>query len=233
MDFDFTPYFKRYEALLELADQLFDQISREYPECVRCKIGCSDCCHAIFDLTLIEALYLNHKFNERYAGPEKKSLLDAANTADRKVNRIKRDAYRSLQRGKNESDVLAELAGKRIRCPLLDEKERCFLYEHRPITCRLYGIPTAIGGQGHTCGTSGFEQGKPYPTVHLEKIHEQLQQISAELVRDLGSNFIKLVDLLVPVSMALTTIYDEYYLGLKEPEEPALPKSRRRRKRSR
>ena len=233
MDFDFTPYFKRYEALLELADELFDQVSREYPECVRCRIGCSDCCHAIFDLTLIEALYINHKFNERYAGPEKETLLDAANTADRNVNRIKRDAYRALQQGKNETDILAELAEKRIRCPLLDEEERCFLYEHRPITCRLYGIPTAIGGRGHTCGTSGFEQGKPYPTVHLEKINEQLQKISAELVRDLGSNFIKLVDLLVPVSMALTSIYDEYYFGLKQLEEERLSKTRRRRKRSR
>ena len=233
MDFDFSPYFRRYEALLEVADQLFDQVSRQYPECVRCKVGCSDCCHAIFDLTLIEALYLNHKFNERYAGPDKAALLEAANTADRSVNRIKREAYRALQQGKNETDILAKLAEERIRCPLLDENERCFLYEHRPITCRLYGIPTAIGGQGHTCGISGFEQGKPYPTVHMEKINEQLQQISAELVRDLGSNFIKLVDLLVPVSMALITIYDEYYFGLKEPPEEKQPKPRRRRKRSR
>ena len=232
MDFDLTPYFKRYEALLNLTDQLFEQVARQHPECMSCKIGCSDCCHALFDLTLIEALYLNHKFNERYGGAEKEKLLETANTADRKVMRIKRDAYRALQQGKSESDILEHLAEKRIRCPLLDGKQQCLLYEHRPITCRLYGIPTSIGGRGHTCGLSGFERGKSYPTVQLEKINDQLQQISAELVRDLGSNFIKLVDLLVPVSMALITIYDEYYLGLKEPEEERLPKSRRRGKRS-
>jgi Fe-S-cluster containining protein len=232
MDFDFTPYFKRYEALLDLADGLFEQVLQQHPECVNCKIGCSDCCHALFDLTLIEALYLNHKFNERFSGPEKEELFEAANVADRQAARIKRDAYRSLQKGTSETEVLEQLAEERIRCPLLDGKEQCVLYEIRPITCRLYGIPTAIGGRGHTCGISGFEPGKPYPTVHLDKINQQLQQISAELVRDLGSGFIKLVDLLVPLSMALITIYDEAYFGLKEPEEERLPKSRRRRRRS-
>ena len=232
MDFDFTPYFKRYEALLRLADQLFQQVAEKHPECISCEVGCSDCCHALFDLTLIEALYLNHQFNARFTGPEKERLLETANAADRRTNRVKRQAYRSLQQGKSEEKILEGLAEARIRCPLLDEHQRCFLYEHRPLTCRLYGIPTAIGGRGHTCGISGFEPGKPYPTVHLDKINEQLQQISAELVRDLGSNFIKLVDLLVPVSMALTTIYDEIYLGLKEPEKEKRLRSRRRRKRS-
>ena len=73
MDFDLTPYFKRYEALLSLADQLFEKVSQQYPECMRCKIGCSDCCHALFDLTLIEALYINHKFSERFTGAEKEA----------------------------------------------------------------------------------------------------------------------------------------------------------------
>jgi Fe-S-cluster containining protein len=177
-------------------------------------------------------LYLNHKFNERFSGPEKEDLLETANVADRQAARIKREAYRSLQKGTSESEVLRQLAEERIRCPLLDGNEQCVLYETRPITCRLYGIPTAIGGRGHTCGISGFEPGEAYPTVHLDKINEQLQQISAELVRDLGSGFIKLVDLLVPVSMALISIYDEAYFGLKEPEEEPLPKSKRRRRRS-
>lgn len=233
MDFDFTPYFKRYEALSHLADRMFEQVSKQYPECISCEIGCSDCCHALFDLTLIEALYLNHKFNERFNGAEKEVLLESANVADRQAARIKREAYRLLQKGKSEAEILQQLAGERIRCPLLNGKQRCVLYEHRPITCRLYGIPTDIGGRGHTCGISGFEPGISYPTVHLDKINEQLQQISAELVRDLGSGFIKLVDLLVPVSMALITIYDEAYLGLKQPEEELLPRTKRRGRRRR
>jgi Fe-S-cluster containining protein len=102
----------------------------------------------------------------------------------------------------------------RVPCPLLNDQELCELYEFRPITCRFYGIPTAIGGSGHTCGLSGFEAGRSYPTVNLDRIHQELQHITAELVRDMGSKFIKLSDLLVPLSMALVTLFDAEFLGI-------------------
>lgn len=214
MDFDFTPYFRRYEALARLADQAFERVAKSHSQCISCKIGCADCCHALFDLTLIEALYINHKFKEKYEGPQKELLLDRANMADRQIARIKRQAVDNLRKGTNEHDILAELARKRVRCPLLNDQDSCDLYGYRPITCRFYGVPTAIGGVGHTCGRSGFEKGRQYPTVNLDRIHQQLQQISAELVRDMESKFIKLADILVPLSMALLTLYDEEYLGI-------------------
>ena len=31
MDFDFTPYFKKYEAMVEQVDQIFERIRTEYP----------------------------------------------------------------------------------------------------------------------------------------------------------------------------------------------------------
>jgi Fe-S-cluster containining protein len=214
MDFDFTPYFRRYEALAKLAEQAFEKVAKDYPQCISCKIGCADCCHALFDLTLIEALYINNKFKRKFQGPEREALLDKANAADRQIARIKRQAVDALQQGNEEKDILAQLARKRVRCPLLDDQNSCDLYGYRPITCRFYGIPTAIGGVGHTCGVSKFEKGKQYPTVNLDLIHQQLQQISAELVRDLESKYIKLADILVPLSMALLTLYDEEYLGI-------------------
>jgi Fe-S-cluster containining protein len=214
MDFDFSPYFKRYEALRQLADQTFDKVSREYPQNVKCKSGCADCCHALFDLTLIEALYINHKFNEKYQGPEREALLEKANRLDRRITKIKRRAGQDLQAGKPEQEILAELASVRVPCPLLNDEDLCELYEFRPITCRFYGIPTAIGGAGRTCGLSGFEPGRSYPTVNLDRVHQQLQQITSELVRDMGSKYIKLSDLLIPLSMAMLTLFDAEYLGV-------------------
>ncbi|MDZ7581059.1 MAG: YkgJ family cysteine cluster protein [Deltaproteobacteria bacterium] len=214
MDFDFTPYFRRYETLRSQADKAFERVSKEYPENVRCRSGCADCCHALFDLTLIEALYINQKFNEKYQGPEREALLEKANKLDRQIVRIKRQAGRDLQNGKPEKEILEELARVRVACPLLDDRNLCALYEFRPITCRFYGIPTAINAAGHTCGLSGFETGRAYPTVNLDSVHRQLQQITAELVRDMGSKFINLSDLLVPLSMALVTLFDAEYLGI-------------------
>jgi len=99
------------------------------------------------------------------------------------------------------------------------------------LTCRFYGIPTAIGGAGHTCGKSDFKPGEQYPTVNLDAVHNHLQQISAELLRDIKSKNIKLVDLLVPVSSAMVMDFDEVFLGIaEEPQEKPPPRRRSRKK---
>ena len=231
MSLNLEPYFKKYEALVSQADKAFERVKNAYADCVKCEEKCSDCCYALFDLTLIEALYIHHKFIEKYKGSTKVALLEKANRADRRIYKIKRKAYRDLQSGKNEGEILAELAFERIRCPLLNEKDLCDLYDYRPLTCRFYGVPTAIGGAGHTCGKSEFKQGEKYPTVNLDSVHSQLQQISAELLRDIKSKNIKLADVLVPLSSAMVMDFDDVYLGIaEEPVEKPPPKRRSRRR---
>jgi len=229
MSVDLTSYFEKYEALVAQADGAFDRVKKAHADCVKCEEKCADCCVALFDLTLIEALYIHHKFNEKYQGSEKAELLEKSNRADRRIYKIKREAYNELQAGKNEGEILAAMALERVRCPLLNEKELCDLYDYRPITCRFYGVPTAIGGAGHTCGKSGFKQGEKYPTVNLDAVHSQLQRISAELLRDIQSKNIKLADLLVPLSSAVILDFDDVFLGIAE--EPVEEASRKRRSR--
>ncbi len=219
MEIDFTPFFKKYEELSARADEVFESVKKKHSDCVKCKLKCSDCCHALFDLTLIEALYINHYFNKNFDGKERDILIDKSNRADRSVYKIKKKAFKALEAGKNENEILMELAKERVMCPLLNEQEMCDLYEYRPITCRLYGIPTSIGGVGHTCGMSGFVRGRPYPTVNLDMIQTNLYKISDELVKKIQSKYVKMADLLVPVSMAILTDYDEKYLGIVDGEK--------------
>ncbi len=216
MEKNFEPFFKKYEELVKAADDVFEHVSKEHSECVKCKIECSDCCHAMFDLTLIEAMYINHKFKEKIEGNAREVIINKANDIDRQIHKIKRKAVKELEAGSSEDEILARLAGERVRCPLLNSKDSCDLYAYRPITCRFYGIPTSIGGVAHTCGKSGFIEGEKYPTVNLDIIHGRLQQISAEFVKEIRTEYIKLVDMLVPLSMALLSVYDEEYLGIKE-----------------
>jgi len=211
---ELIPFFNQYETLVEAADSIFKRIREEHSDCVTCKIECSDCCHALFDLSLIEALYLNHHFNRTFNGHEKDTLLEAANLADRAVYRIKRRAQQTLNKGAAETDVLTQVAEKRVRCPLLDDANLCRLYEFRPITCRLYGIPTSIQGAGYTCGRSGFIKGRAYPTVNLDAIHRKLFELSTALINELRSRHLKMADMLFPVSLALLTVFDKDYLGL-------------------
>jgi Fe-S-cluster containining protein len=231
MNLNLTPYFKKYEALVAQADAAFDRVKTAHADCVKCEEKCADCCHALFDLTLIEALYIHHKFNDKYNGSEKAELLEKSNRADRRIYKIKRKAYKELQVGKNEGEILAAMALERVRCPLLNEKDLCDLYDYRPLTCRFYGIPTAIGGAGHTCGKSGFKQGEEYPTINLDSVHNRLQQIPAELLRDIQSQNIKLADLLVPLSSAVVMEFDDVFLGIAEEPVEETPLKRKRHSR--
>ena len=214
MKINFRPFFEKYKALSAIADELFAKTKEEFPECIKCEIKCADCCHALFDLTLIEAMYINHRFNEMFEGKKKEAIIEKANRADRKTYMIKRKAFKDKEAGKNEVEILMEIAAERVRCPLLNENDVCEIYEERPITCRLYGMPTSTGGISHTCGKSGFSEGKPYPTVNLDIVQGKLYEISAEFVAHIKTRHLKMADMLVPLSMAIITEYDEKHLGL-------------------
>jgi Fe-S-cluster containining protein len=216
---EFSIFFEKYNKIVEAADKVFEQIKKDYPDCVKCKIECSDCCNALFDISLVEALYISRKFREKYNGSGLDQLLEKANKADRKIYKLKKDAYRDFKDGKDETAIFEKMAEERIRCPMLNESDQCEIYEFRPITCRLYGIPTAIGGKGHTCGLSGFSKGKSYPTANLDTIHQALFNISTELVKHIGSKYSRISEMVVPLSMALLTIYDEEFLGIEGGEK--------------
>ncbi|EPR40836.1 protein of unknown function UPF0153 [Desulfovibrio sp. X2] len=219
MGIDLSPYFAEYEALVAEVDKLFATVRGQCGDLVTCKQGCDDCCHALFDLSLIEGAYLNDRFNKAFSGRERDAVLMRADAAERLQHKIVRQAFRAKESGEDTMVVLRQLAAERVRCPLLTEESACAGYDYRPITCRLYGIPTAFEGQTRTCGLSGFEAGKPYPTVQLEKIQDRLVELSQRVAEDLGSSFSGLATLFVPVSVALMNTYDEEYLGLKKDGE--------------
>jgi Fe-S-cluster containining protein len=212
---DFSKFFEQYEALVKQVESVFDTVQQQHSECVRCKPGCADCCHAVFDLTLIEALYIKFHFERRFEGEMREPIIERANKADRTLVRLKRQAYKEHQEGKSEAEILKEMAAQRIACPLLDREDRCLMYDVRPLTCRLYGIPTQIGEEAHSCRLSAFEPGRAYPTVKMEGVHRKLYSISLALAAEIRSQYPQLAEILVPLSMALLTDYTEEYLGVK------------------
>lgn len=215
MAVDFSPFFARYEAILAEVDTLFATVRDTSQGSVTCSPGCSDCCHALFDLSLIEALYLNHHFNLAFpAGEARDRVVDEANRADRDAYKLKRKAFRASEKGVSTRDILADLARERIRCPLLGPDDTCLLYAHRPVTCRVYGAPLEISGAAHTCGKTGFTPGDRYPTIKVEKLQDKLMLLSQDLVASLPTKLPLMGDVLQPVSMAILTEFDDAYLGI-------------------
>ncbi|MCC8195039.1 MAG: YkgJ family cysteine cluster protein [Deltaproteobacteria bacterium] len=219
---DPAPVFARYEALAREADNAFERVRQDFPDSVTCREGCADCCHALFDLPLVEAAYLNNAFLRAFpSGPERSAILETAHAADRKIHTLKRRAFRAEQAGERVEAIAETMGRARVRCPLLGEDDRCRLYAARPITCRLYGVPVAVGGKGRVCFKAAFAPGGRYPTVNASRVHERLALLSQTFAAHMGSGFSALHTVLVPVSMALTTVYDATYYGLDRKREAA------------
>jgi Fe-S-cluster containining protein len=214
----FKPFFEQYEALSASVEKAFETVKNQYPDCVKCNPLCSDCCYALFDLTLVEALYINERFRNKFSEQNIELLIEKCNRIDRTIYKLKKNAFKAAESGKDDNEILNEMAETRVRCPMLNDEQMCEIYEFRPLTCRLYGIPTAIGGQGYTCGLSAFEKGEKYPTADLDKIQTRMLQLSAELAAAIESKYVRIGELLVPLSMALITVYDDEYLGIKQPD---------------
>lgn len=211
---DLTNAFSRYEALVDQVGQVFNKVSSEFAEEVKCKPACDDCCHALFDLTFVEALYIKSKFDDVFAGKARFEITEYANKTDRALAKMKKEAYKRHEAGESDTAIIEAVSKMRVRCPLLGEDGKCQMYDYRPIACRVYGIPTSAGGQGHTCGLSGFDEGKAYPTLNMDLVYNRLYAISGDLVRELNSKYTKMGRVLVPLSMALITDYNEEYLGI-------------------
>ncbi len=164
------------ERLRAQADASFARVAREHPRAVACRPGCDDCCHALFDLAPVESLALAAAFGRlprRLRRRVERRCRQAARDYDQVV-------AQALALGGEER--LQLLARARVACPLLLEG-RCVLYEQRPITCRLYGIPVAVAGQGRTCGRARFQTGQSYPTADLDQVQARLELLSRALVR--------------------------------------------------
>jgi Fe-S-cluster containining protein len=196
--------FRSYELLVDKADQAFREMEQKYGESVRCERHCSDCCHAVFGLFLIEAAYLKENFDQ--LGKEKiKTALWRCNEADLALKRLEK----RLISYKDDPDMqVYTMARERIRCPLLDDNLDCILHPFRPITCRVYGIPTKIQGEARVCGRSGFKKGVAYPAFDLDGVYRDLYELSKELLKQSGISDLDKAALLISVSKTISTPFE-------------------------
>jgi Fe-S-cluster containining protein len=195
--------FGRYEVLAKKADFLFKTIQKQYPACVRCRIHCCDCCHAIFGVFPIEAAYINYYFN-RLERKVKRDVLRRAEKAEDQMLKVK-DRLHVFDDDPRQK--VYGLGKQRIRCPFLNEKEECVFYEKRPIICRIYGVPFTMKDGNkekvYVCGFSGFLKSVNYPTVKLNDMYHQLCQFSKELLTKSNAAHPERAALMLPLSRVL------------------------------
>lgn len=206
--------FPQYEVLAGKADILFKTVYEKYPDSVRCRIRCCDCCNAIFGLFPIEAAYINYHFFRL----DRKVRRDALRRAEKAEGEILK-AKDSLKVFDEDPKMKVYGIGKqRVRCPLLSDKEECVLYEYRPVICRIYGVPYSLhkGKKelAYVCGMSGFEAEASYPTVKLDNLYQKLVTLSVEMLEEAGFlNPAAKATLMLPLSRILRMSFEDIVKG--------------------
>jgi len=173
--------FRELEELFSEVDRQFVEVRRKYPREVRCRRGCTDCCYAPFDLSLVEALYLGRAFR-RLPRRERREV-------ERRLQKYEKDWEKRVPKPVTPF-VLSTV---RLRCPFLNDKGQCVVYEWRPITCRIYGLPLSIEGETYVCPRSRFEPGRTYPTVIFSEVLRRLSEISEKVLPKGGNLRVSLI----------------------------------------
>ncbi|HLY09167.1 MAG TPA: YkgJ family cysteine cluster protein [Planctomycetota bacterium] len=157
-----------YKELLAGVDAWYRSVQEGHPAEVPCTRGCRDCCIGLFDVSLADRDLLREGLAQ--APPEIRQDIQARASAlvDR-LREIEPDLGDTLD-GKSPDaiDDLCDLAGD-VECPVLGRDGECRLYEHRPLTCRMSGVPVV-----DLSGRAVFPEGcakctlKPHDTPRLD-----------------------------------------------------------------
>lgn len=132
----------QYEGLLRQVDAWFARCSERYPEAIACQSGCSSCCRGLFDITILDAYYLKVGFDQ-LDDEVKAGVLENCRERLAWMQGIWPDfdhPYLLNYRPEEEWEALMPDEDE-TPCVLLGADGRCLVYEHRPMTCRLHGIP--------------------------------------------------------------------------------------------
>lgn len=132
----------RYANLLQEVDGWFESCLARHSELIACHHGCSECCRGLFDITLLDALYLKRGFDRLPVSVQLAVQVKSAGRLDElstswpdfsrpwTLNHIPEDQWDLMMPEDDE-----------MPCPLLSEQGACLVYDYRPMTCRLNGIP--------------------------------------------------------------------------------------------
>ncbi|MFZ5907907.1 MAG: YkgJ family cysteine cluster protein [Nitrospirota bacterium] len=206
--------FSEYETFARKADILFRTVREKYPDSVRCRIGCCDCCHAVFGVFPIEAAFIKYHFN-RLERKMRRDILRRAEKAEDEMLKAK-DTLKVFE--EDPKMKVYGLGKQRVRCPFLSDKDECVMYEYRPIICRVYGVPYSLKKEkkelAYVCGLSKFEEKATYPTVKLDKIYHELCRLSQEMLTE-GKTLHpdRKATLMMPLSRILRMPFDDIVRG--------------------
>ena len=129
-----------YKELLAKVDAWHRSVKERHPDQVPCTKGCRDCCIGLFDVSLADRDLLREGLAAADSAARKEIEERAAALLVR-LRELAPDLGDTLDGWSAEKiDDLCDEAGD-VECPVLGREGECRLYAHRPLTCRMSGVP--------------------------------------------------------------------------------------------
>lgn len=160
-----------YQQLLGEVDDWFMGCLRVGGESLSCRAGCSACCRGLFDITLLDAWMMKGAFAALPAKSRQEVLQRCRPRLAELSQRWPALRHPYLLNALPEEEWSAMPEEDQTPCPLLDGSGRCLIYQARPLTCRLHGLPNIdVSGEdfdGTVCTLhSGDPLGLPKETLY-------------------------------------------------------------------
>ena len=212
-------------SILASCRHLYGEVDDWFAACLQaggttlaCRGGCSSCCRGLFDITLLDAWLLKEAF-ATLPGETRNQVLDRCrprlvelqNRWPALKNPYLLNALPEMEWQEMPEDDLTP-------CPLLDDRGYCLVYDARPLTCRLHGLPNIdVSGEDFDGTTCTLHPGDPR-TLPDEILHWRFREVFEQEVK-LFQRFAKRLtgtswhelDTFIP--LALLADYDEVDWG--------------------
>jgi Fe-S-cluster containining protein len=140
---------EQYERLIARLEQWSRSVASMYAGQMHCGRGCARCCYGLFDISVFDAMQIVEGF-AALPQPAKGAVAEAAAILHSAVSKIQpgmEAPYFLDGMSPERIDEIVDLIGE-ARCPFLDPEDGCLIYEYRPVTCRLEGIPMVDARDG-------------------------------------------------------------------------------------
>lgn len=190
-----NPLLTEYLQLLAEVDQWYQRCSDNHRDQLACDVGCSGCCRGLFDITLLDAALLQQGFRKLSTVRQQQVLQRCQQRLSLLQLRWPEFSAPYILNDLADDSWQAMPEGDETPCPLLDEEGCCLVYEHRPLTCRLHGVPNVdLDGEvfSASCCTLNFTQSRdvvaeitPAPFRRIFQREGQLiDQFNQQLIGD-------------------------------------------------
>jgi Fe-S-cluster containining protein len=121
-------------------DAWFSTVRQKYASHMQCGKGCTACCHGLFDISLEDAVQVARGYRQ-LSEDTQQQVYARASVLQQGILAHRPPALPTLLAEDDARIDAIVNAANSPPCPCLGDGGECLIYDFRPVSCRLEGVP--------------------------------------------------------------------------------------------